>query len=348
MRNEGKGSEQERARAAPLPSSIGRRLVKLYLAILLSLAPTGAQPVAAQGFKPGKPIEIVTLGAGGGGDVLARALAGIADKDKLLPVRVQVTNKAAGNSAAAMAYLAEKKGDAHTMGIFTGIWFTSPIVNAEHKVTLKELTPIVRLVLEPGFFVVKTDSPYKTLKDFIDAAKKSPWRLKQAGGSITSRDNVMRWVLQKHTGAQWAYISFPGTGERIAALLGGQVNILVIDAREAAGEVRAGKLRVLAQLSDKRLPSFPNVPTLQEAGFDVPNVPQVRGVVAPPGIRPEAVAYWEEFFARIVRTPSWKKYLEDNQFEDGFQRSAELGKFFDEFSSRMRDVLKDAGVKVVR
>jgi putative tricarboxylic transport membrane protein len=90
------------------------------------------------------------------------------------------------------------------------------------------------------------------------------------------------------------------------------------------------------------------VPTIQEAGFNIPNVPQVRGIVAPPGIPPEAVAYWEDLFGRFVKTESWKKYLEDNLFEDGFQRSAELNKFIDEYSEITRGVLREGGVKVVR
>jgi putative tricarboxylic transport membrane protein len=195
---------------------------------------------------------------------------------------------------------------------------------------------------------VKADAPYKTLGDFIEAAKKNPGQLKQSGGSITSRDNVVRQLLQKSTGARWAFISFPGGGERIAALLGGHVDIMVIEPEEAGEHIRAGNMRVLAQVTEQRLPKYPDVPTLREAGFDVPVVPQVRGVVAPPGIPKENIEYWETFFRRLTRTPSWKKYITDNQFEDGYQNSAELTKFYDQFTAQMREIFKDAGVKTVR
>src|SRR6185295_16838094 len=99
------------------------------------------------------------------------------------------------------------------------------------------------------------------------------------------------------------------------ALLGGHVNMMVIEPEEAGQHIRAGNMRVLAQLSDARLKAFPDAPTLKEAGFDVPLVPQVRGVVAPPGIPRENVAYWEDFFRQLTRTASWAKYLEDKQFE---------------------------------
>jgi putative tricarboxylic transport membrane protein len=305
-------------------------------------------PAAAQ-FKPSKPIEIIVhTGPGGGGDVLARFISQAIDKEKLAPVRLQVNNKPGGGGLTAMNYVVEKKGDAHAIAVFTGIWLTNPLTQSEAKVTFKDMTPVVRLVLEPAVIAVKNDAPYKTLRDFVDAAKKSPGQLKQSGGSITSRDNVIRQLIMKNTGANWTYISFPGGGERIAALLGGHVNLMVVEPQEAGEHLRAGSMRVLAQVTDKRLPAFPDVPTLKEAGFDVPVVPQVRGIVAPPGVLAESVAYYEDLFGRLVKTATWKKYLEDNHFEDGFQRSKELARFADEFTNQMRDILKEAGAKVIR
>ena len=319
---------------------------RVLLLLLLAASPLAAN---AQGFKPTRTVEVVVhTGPGGGNDVLARSIALIAEKEKLLPVRMQVVNKPGGNGTLAAAYLAAKKGDPHTIGLFTGNWLTNPLVSAEAEVSLRDLTPIARLVLEPAVIAVKADAPYRTLADFIEAARKKPGQLKQSGGSITSRDNVVRQLLQKSTGARWSFISFPGGGERIAALLGGHVNLMVIEPEEAGEHIRAGNLRVLAQVSEKRLPGFPNAPTLKEAGFDVPVVPQIRGVVAPPGIPKANVEYWEDAFRRLSRSAAWRKYLDDNQFEDGFLGSAELAKFFDAFTGRMREILKDAGIKTVR
>ena len=176
-------------------------------------------PVHAQGFKPTRPIEFVShTGPGGGNDVLARRIALIAEQEKLLPVRFQVVNKPGGGSVTAMVYMAEKKGETHTIAAFANTWVTAPMTSAEAKVTHKDLTPIVRLVTEPAVIAVRADSPYKTLKDFIDAAKKEPGKLKQAGGSVQTRGNFVRLILQRATDARWAYISFPGGGERNADL----------------------------------------------------------------------------------------------------------------------------------
>src|SRR5439155_1241824 len=166
--------------------------------------------------------------------------ARMGESERVLPVRMQVVNKTGGGAAVAAAYLAEKKGDPNRIGFFTGGWLTSPLTSVEARVSLKDLTPVVRLVLEPAVIAVKTDAPYKTLADFVAAARQHPGQLKQSGGSITSRDNVVRQLLQKHTGARWAVISFPGGGERMAALLGGHVNMMVIEPAEAGEHIRAG------------------------------------------------------------------------------------------------------------
>lgn len=323
------------------------KLRHTLLAAALAAASMAAPALAE--FKPSKPVEIIVhTGPGGGADVLARFISQVIEKENLAPVRFTVNNRDGGGGLRAMAYVVEKKGDTHAIAIFTGNWLTNPLTRAEAKVTVKDMTPVVRLVLEPAVVAVKADAPFKTLKDFIDAAKKQPGALKQSGGSTTSRDNVVRQLLMKETSSNWAYISFPGGGERIAALLGGHVNMMVIEPQEAGEHIKAGNMRVIAQVADKRLAAFPGVPTIKEAGFDIPNVPQVRGVLMPPGVAPDVVAYYEGLFARLVKSPTWRKYLEDQQFEDGFQRSADLAKFMDSFTVQMREILNEAGAKVVR
>jgi putative tricarboxylic transport membrane protein len=303
----------------------------------------------SQEFKPSRQIEaVVHTGPGGGSDIFARAIAEMLQKEKLITQRMQVVNKSGGGSAVAMSYLAEKKGEPHTIGFFTGVWVTNPLTTAEATVTVKDLTPIVRLVLEPAVIAVKADSPYKDTKDFIDAARKSPNQLRQSGGSITGRDNLMRLLIQKATGAQWTYISFPSGGERLSNLLGGHVQMMVIEPQEAGEHIRAGNLRVIAALTEKRLDSMPNVPTIKEQGIDVTIIPQARGVLAPPAASKEVVQYWEGVFERFAKSASWKQYVEQNQFEEGYLKGPPLNKFFDELTVLMRNVLKEAGAKVVR
>lgn len=309
----------------------------------------GFSGLAQAQWTPTKTVEVVVHTApGGGNDLLARAVAQMLEKEKLLPVRMQVINKPGGNGAVAAAALSEKKGDAHTLGFITSVWIANPLTTSEAKVTLHDLTPVANLLREPAMFAVRADSPYKTLKDFIDAAKAKPGELKQSGGSATSRDNIIRQTLQSSTGTKWAFVSFQGGGERLAALLGGHVDMMVIEPQEAGEQIRAGKLRVLAQIADKPLPSYPNVPTLKQAGFDVTATPQIRAVVAPPAVPKEALAYYEDLFKKLSQTASWKKYVEDYQLEDGYSTGADLGKSITQIEKDMRAQFQLAGMKLVR
>jgi len=321
----------------------GARAVALSFAALALAAPAMAQ------WKPTKPVDlIVHTGPGGGSDLLARAMVTMIEKEKLVPVRINVLNKPGGNGAVAAAALSEKKGDPHTIGLITSVWIAGPLTSAEAKITVHDLKPIAQLMLEPAVFAVKADSPYKTLKDFIEAAKAKPGQLKQSGGSVTSRDNIVRLSMQHATGAKWAFVSFPGGGERLAALLGGHVDIMVIEPQEAGEQVRAGKLRVLAQLTDARLPGWPDVPTLKEAGYDVQTTPQIRAVVAPPEQPAEASAYWEKTFDALRKSESWKKYVADNQLEEHFTNGAELKKTMVDIEKQLKDAYTQAGIKTVR
>jgi len=321
----------------------GARAVALSIAALAIAAPAAAQ------WKPTKPVDlIVHTGPGGGSDLLARAMVTMIEKEKLVPVRINVINKPGGNGAVAAAALVEKKGDANTIGLITSVWIAGPLTSSEAKVTVHDLKPIAQLMLEPAVFVVRADSPYKTLKDFIEAAKARPGTLKQSGGSVTSRDNIIRLSLQHATGAKWAFVSFQGGGERLAALLGGHVDIMVIEPQEAGEQVRAGKLRVLTQLTEKRLSGWPDVPTLKEAGYDVALTPQIRAVVAPPEQPADASMYWENTFDKLRKTESWKKYVHDNQLEESFADGATLKKTMVDIEKQLKDAYTQAGIKTVR
>ncbi len=147
-------------------------------------------------WKPTKTVDVIVhTGPGGGSDLLARAMATMIEKEKLVPVRMQVLNRPGGNGAVAAAAIAERKDDPHTIGLITSVWIGTGLTSSEMTVTVRDLKPIAQLMLEPAVFAVRADSPYKTLKDFIEAARAKPGQLKQSGGSITSRDNIIRQTL---------------------------------------------------------------------------------------------------------------------------------------------------------
>jgi putative tricarboxylic transport membrane protein len=313
------------------------------------LATTAGTAQAQSDWKPSGNVEMVIhTGAGGGNDAFIRAVALALQKDKALPFNMVFSNKTGGGSINAMNYLNSKKGDPNTIGIFSSVWVTDGLVQEAAPLTIDKLTPISNLVLEPAIAVVRADSPYKTLQDFVDAAKAKPGQLKQSGGSVLARDAVVRFVLMGKTGANWSFISFPSGGERISALLGGHVDIMFIEPSEAGELIRSGKLRPLAAVGEKRLEGYPDVPTLKEAGFDVPDVPQARGIVGPPEMPAEAVKYYSDFFKKVSESPSYREYLAKTQLENAYMDSAKTKEFLASYTNNMRNILKGAGQKVVR
>jgi putative tricarboxylic transport membrane protein len=305
-------------------------------------------PAFAQ-WQPTQPIELVVHGGpGSGNDVMARQLVTIIEQEKLSPVRIQVANKVGGGSTTASAYMASKKGDPNTIAIYTIVWVVDPLTQEAANNRINDLTPITRVIEEPALAVVLKDSPINSMADFVKAAKEKPGQLKQSGGSITSRENILRQLIMKTTGTNWVFIPFPGGGERLAALLGGHADFMIMDPSEAGEQVRAGKLKVLAQVGATRLDSFKEVPTMKEAGFDLPNIPQTRGIVGPPGMPKEAVTYYEGLMEKVRKTAGWKKFLADNQLLNVDEKSDASRAFLVSYENMLRDVLKDAGVKVVR
>lgn len=325
-------------------------MYRLIAALALAGAALAATGSAQAQFVPSKPIEMVVHGGpGAGNDVFGRALISAIEQDKLVPVRMSVANKPGGGSTTAMAYLQGKAGDSHTIAVFTSVWLSDPLVQEAAKVNIyKDLTPIVRMVAEPLLVGVRADSPFKSLKDFVDAAKDKPKTLKQAGGSITSRDNIIRQLIMKQTGADWAYISFPSGGERLSALLGGHVDLLMLDPSEAIQQVRAGKIRPVAQVVDKRLEAFPDLPTIPEAGFNITKFPQIRGVVGPPNMPADALAYYENLFEKVHNSAPWKKYVADNYLEPDMHKSAATKAFLPGYEALIRDLMRETGAKLVR
>lgn len=323
--------------------------MKRLFALLIALAAAAAPAAYAQAYKPERPIDfLVHTGPGAGSDLFARGVAAILEKNKLVPQRIQIVNKTGGGGLVAMSYLGEKAGDPNLVAFFTSVWYVNPMLRKEANVSMRELTPIARLILEPSVLTVRADSPFKNAQDFIKAAKANPGKYKQGGGSISGRDNTTRLVIEKVTGAKWQFISFPSGGERVAALLGGHTDLYIMEPAEALEQIRAGKIRVIATLMDKRLPAFPDVPTLQEQGVNVPEIPQARGVVGPPNMPANAKAYWEDVLGRMVKTAEWQEFLKKDYLENAFLTGPELVKFTDTYTKQLREILQEGGVKLVR
>jgi putative tricarboxylic transport membrane protein len=300
---------------------------------------------SSQAFTPSRPVELVVHSApGGGSDVFAHAVVAMANAEKLLSQPMRVVNRTAGASAQAMEYLAQKRGDGHTIAVFTNTWIATPLTRKDSAHTVRDFTPVVRLVLEPTIVVVRGDSSYRNMGDFIAAAKRQPGALKQAGGSLTAIESLTGLLIQSATGAKWTFISTPAVSDRMSNLLAGKVDIVIPQPQDANEHIASGKLRPIAAITERRLSVLPDVPTIREQGIAIPIIANVRGILGPPDMPAAAAQYWEDFFARLAKTASWRKYVEENQVEDVFLRGAEMTPFLNEQIDVMRRMLREAGV----
>jgi len=300
-----------------------------------------------QAFVPTRPVELlVHTGVGGGSDVFAKAVIEMAEKEKLLAQPFRVVNKTVGASAEAMAYLAGHKGDDHIIAVFTNTWIATPLTRKDAAHTVADFVPIARLVLEPTIAVVSGKSPYRTLADVVAAAKKDPGKLRQAGGSLTAIESLTGLMIQSATGAKWSFVSTPAVADRIGAVLAGKADLIIPQPQDVNEHLASGALRAVAAVTERRLAVLPAVSTVKEQGIDIPIIANTRGILGAPGMSQAAARYWEDWFARLVKTASWRKYLEENQVEDIFARGAELEPYLKSQTVLMRRMLREAGVKV--
>lgn len=317
-----------------------RRMNKAILILLvLGLLSAGCQQGTSY---PTKPIEyVVHSSAGGGTDILARAIADIMSKEKIVAQPMNVVNKSGGASAVATAYVAEKKGDPYFIYNITASQITAQL-QGQSKVTLKELTPVVKLLDDVNAVVVSADSPYKTLEDLIAASKTQ--NISQGGGAITSGENMTGYLIKKATGAKWEFVSFNSGGEAITALLGGHVQVAMPGPSEVMEQLRAGKVRILAVNVDKRLAIWPDVPTLKEKNITTPPG-LIRGVMMPGGVSDDAVKYWEGAFGKMRQTAAWKKYLADNGLTDeGWLNSKDFGAYIEKMTPQFDGLMREMGL----
>lgn len=310
----------------------------LFLAFMFLGSPT----IAAAAY-PEKPIEFVTHSApGGGSDIFARRVADMAAQAKIFPVPLVVVNKPGGSGAVATGYVATKKDEPYMIFATTVSIYTT-LAKGEVKVTLGDYTPICALIQDPNILAVRTEAPYKNVKEFIAAAKKQRKGLNQGLASLGATDHILSHRIQKVTGAEFNIVSFKQGTEANMALLGGHVDFGLGNPSEMAGQMAAGKLRALATATDKRLPYLPKVPTLKEEGIDV-SIAQIRGIWGTRNMPKEVVQYLETAFNRLTKTDAWKKYLTDEMVLDSFMGSAEYTQWLDKELKRYTQELTELGL----
>jgi putative tricarboxylic transport membrane protein len=314
------------------------------IAAAIAFAPA-ATVLAAQAaaWKPDKPVEfVVQAAAGGGSDIFARTIAKILADEKIVTVPINVVNKPGGSGAIAYSYVNGKKGDPHLIASMTVGYLTTPI-QGHSPVSYKNFTNTAVLAVEDYVGVVRADSPYKTLKDLIEAAKKKPNGIRVGGSSPSGSDAIIEHRLEKAAGVQLNFIVFQSGGEVNAALLGGNVDFASPNPSEATELMKAGRLRALAMFSPERLGNWKDVPTAKELGYNV-TLDQFRGVIAAGGITKEQAQFWEDAMVKMSKTAGFKKYLDDNGLRPLTKVGAEALKYLEEENKSYTEILTELGI----
>jgi putative tricarboxylic transport membrane protein len=320
----------------------GRGLLFLPLVLFLAILFLVPNESLGQKFLT-KPIEFVChAAAGGGSDIMARTMQSIIVKEKLFTHTIAVVNRPGGGGAIAFAYVAGKKGDPHFWLTATTSFLTTPLLG-KSKYTYKDFTPLVNLAYDDFFVTVKTDSPYKTMKDLIADAKKRPGQINTGGTYAPGTDALISHMIEKAAGVKFNYIPFKSGGEAMVALLGGNLDMFYPNPGEALAQVEAKKVRILAVASEKRMAAVPDIPTLRELGINA-TFQQVRSIAAPKDLAPEAIRFYEELFRKLAESKMWKeKYIQENMLTWDYKNSAETGKLWETNNEACTRVMKEMG-----
>lgn len=295
-----------------------------HFLLQLGAAAAAATPLPramAAGF-PERPITFICpWPAGGTADLSMRALAGAAAKQ--LGQTIVVENRAGASGMIGLKALASAKPDGYTVGqIPISVARFSQLGTVQID-PLKDLTYLARTSGQTFGIAVRADSPWRSLRDFVAAAKAQPGKVSYASAGIGGATHVGMEEFAHAAGIQLNHIPYKGGAPALQDLLGGQVDALA-DSSSWAPHVKSGRLRLLATWGEKRTQDFPEVPTLRELGWDVV-VDAPNGVGAPKGLDPaverrlreafKAAAASAEFAAALDKIDAPLMYLDGPDYE---------------------------------
>jgi putative tricarboxylic transport membrane protein len=337
---------------------------KLFTALLtgalaLSLTACGGQEATTEKVDekevvstyPEKPIVVVApSGAGGGWDKTARSLSKVLAETKLVEQTITVENQPGGGGAVFLAeYVAKDASNPYKLFV------NSPpiLINYNKKegnspFGYEDTTPLAQLTRDFGAIVVKADSPYNDLKSVLDAIKADPTKVTLAGGSAPGSMDHLVGVLPAYKYGidpkSVKYVSYDGGGEAMAALLGGNADVIATDASAVGEYLKAGKIKVLAVSSKDRLSGdLADVPTWKEQGVDA-DFTIWRGVFGPKEMPEDALKFWDAKLAELSQNEAWIKELQANGWENEYKNSADFKVFLAEQDQIVKDLLAALGM----
>jgi putative tricarboxylic transport membrane protein len=304
----------------------------------------GAFSLQAQAQAAANLKMMIPANPGGGWDTTGRAL-GKALQDAGVASAVSFENKGGAAGAIGLAqFVNASKGDGNALMVM-GAVMLGGIITGKPPVSVTQATPIARLTSEYNVFVVPAASPFKTMKDVVEALKKDPGSVKWGGGSRGSTEHIAAAMLARETGVDATkinYVPFRGGGEAVAAILGNNVSVGGSGWSEFQQYIESGKMRAIAVTSPTRLKGI-DVPTMKEQGFNV-EIGNWRGVYGAPGITPAQRKALVDMVVKATKSKSWTEAMEKNQWTSALLTGKEFEDFVDREFAGLRATMVKAGM----
>jgi putative tricarboxylic transport membrane protein len=255
-------------------------------------------------------------------------------------VPLNVNNRAGGSGAIGYNYLINKKGDSHVIAGATPMIVSGKIEGRLPGNHRDAMTVLMIVAIDELMLSVKADSPYKTIDDFVKAAKAKPGGLTVGGTATFTEDHIFTYLFEKAAGIQVKYVPFNSGGEVTAALMGGHIDGAVENPNEIVSQIEAKTARNLAVAAQKRLKDAPDVPTFAEKGYKF-YWEQMRGVVGPANMDPAAVKWWQDTLRKVVKTDKWQKdYIKRNLLTPTDWTGERALKYLDSLNTKYADAIK--------
>ncbi len=321
--------------------SATHKAARAALAFAVCVVTAGA--AMAQSY-PSKPIRFVLpFPPGGGTDILGRILAQKLSDAVGQPVIPENRPGAGGNVGT--EYASRQPPDGYTIVICAPSIAISPSLYSKLNYKQSDLTPIMRIASIPNAFVVHPVVPARTVKELIALARRNPGKLNfGTGGAGTSNDLAARYFLSENK-LDALIVPHKGVNQATIALLGGQVDMVVVGVATSAPHVKAGKLRALATLTTERTDTFPDVPTIVEAGLPWFTVDTWYVLMAPAGTPPEIINRLNAEFTKIVKSPETRKQLAGRGADPVTSTPEEAAQFIKSETERWGKVVREAGAR---
>ena len=311
---------------------------------LLGLLIAGFLSGSALSF-PDKPIRIVNgFAAGGGSDILLRALLPAFSEKLGQPIVVDYRVGAGGNVAIEAVTRAAPDGYTLLMG-FAGL-ATAPFLNAKLAFDpIKDLAPVTLVGIVPNVLMVHPAVPIKSVRDFVAYARANPGRLNFTSPGAGTTQHLVGELFKVAAGIDMVHIPYKGGGQAQADVVGGQAQSLFNVLPVGLPMIRADKLRAIAVTGKTRSEALPEVPTMIEAGFPAVTAVTWNGILAPAGTPREIVAKLNEAMVAVLRTPEMKEQLAKLGQEVAWSTPDEFALFLREETEKWRKVIAASGLK---